>query len=170
MGRPIPGIDEGIDARVEALAMEVVELEWAGSDTRPILRLRVDFPDSTPGSGVTVDDCVRVSRALEPWLDEHPEVPERYTLEVSSPGVERPLHRRRDFLRFVGSEVVVKVDRVLEGTKSRRIQGVLERVEDDPSSGEGYRVVLRLSRGVEVEIPREQIDRAHLIYRWEEEG
>lgn len=174
MGRPIPGIEEGIEGRVEGLSMEMVELEWAGSDARPILRLRVDLPDSTPGNGVTVNDCVRVSRELEPWLDEHPDVPERYTLEVSSPGVERPLRRRRDFLRFEGSEVVVKVENVLPGAKSRRLQGILEGVEDGEGAladGSGpYTVLVRLGKGSVVRIPNEELVRAHLVYRWDDEA
>jgi ribosome maturation factor RimP len=174
MASPIPGIEEGIEDRVEALSMEMVELEWAGSAARPILRLRVDLPDSTPGKGVTVNDCVRVSRALEPWLDEHPDVPERYTLEVSSPGVERPLRRRRDFRRFAGSEVVVKVDNVLPGTKSRRLEGVLEGVEEGdaatPDELGPYTVLVRLGKGTEVRVPSEEIVRAHLVFRWDDES
>lgn len=178
MASPIPGIEEGIEDRVEALSMEMVELEWAGSAARPILRLRVDLPDSSPGKGVTVHDCVRVSRALEPWLDEHPDVPERYTLEVSSPGVERPLRRRRDFRRFAGSEVVVKVDNVLPGAKSRRLEGVLEGVEGGGSAGDAtvadeqgpYTVLIRLGKGTEVRVPSEEIVRAHLVYRWDDES
>jgi ribosome maturation factor RimP len=178
MASPIPGIEEGIEDRVEALSMEMVELEWAGSAARPILRLRVDLPDSSPGKGVTVHDCVRVSRALEPWLDEHPDVPERYTLEVSSPGVERPLRRRRDFLRFAGSEVVVKVDNVLPGAKSRRLEGVLEGVEGGDPAGDAtvadeqgpYTVLVRLGKGTEVRVPSEEIVRAHLVYRWDDES
>jgi ribosome maturation factor RimP len=178
MASPIPGIEEGIEDRVEALSLEMVELEWAGSAARPILRLRVDLPDSTPGNGVTVNDCVRVSRALEPWLDEHPDVPERYTLEVSSPGVERPLRRRRDFLRFAGSEVVVKVHNVLPGAKSRRLEGRLEGVEGGDAAGDGegsdesgpYTVLVRLGKGTEVRVPSEEIVRAHLVFRWDDES
>lgn len=168
MGQPIPGVEEELEARVEALAMEMVELEWAGSPARPILRLRVDLPDSSPGHGVTVNDCVRVSRALEPWLDEHPEVPERYTLEVSSPGVERPLRRHRDFVRFAGAEVVVKTEEVVPGTKSRRIEGTLEGVEGEED--EEYRLRIRLGNGTAVEVPRDGVVRAHLLFRWEDDA
>ncbi len=123
-------------------------------------------------------DCVRVSRALEPWLDEHPDVPERYTLEVSSPGVERPLRRRRDFRRFAGSEVVVKVDNVLPGAKSRRLEGVLEGVEGGDPAGDAtvadeqgpYTVLIRLGKGTKVRVPSEEIVRAHLVYRWDDES
>ena len=76
-----------------------------GSKSRPILRIRVDVPGSEPGAGVSVDDCARVSRAVEEYLDEASDVAERYVLEVSSPGVERPLVRAADFSRFAGQEI-----------------------------------------------------------------
>src|SRR6185436_8141837 len=63
-------LERELGARVEALGYEVVELETAGSNTRPLLRLRIDRPGSEPGNGVTVDDCTRVSRALQQYLDE----------------------------------------------------------------------------------------------------
>jgi ribosome maturation factor RimP len=165
VGRPIPGVEAEVEVRVEALGFEFVEMEWGGAESRPILRLRIDLPDSSPGKGITVDHCVQVSRALEPWLDEHPGVPERYTLEVSSPGVERPLTRRRDFERFQGSEVVVKTSVLAQGARSRRIQGVLDGVEE----GDPPRVRLRPPRGEVIVVPLDQVEKSHLVYRWAEE-
>jgi ribosome maturation factor RimP len=112
-----------ISERVEALGYELVELERAGSGARPILRVRIDVAggsDPDPGSeGVTVDDCTRVSRALEEFLDDAEGVADRYVLEVSSPGVERPLVRTRDYERFAGREVGVKTSRPLSGGSRR---------------------------------------------------
>ncbi len=167
MATRIDEIDLEIDRRVEELGYEVVELEWAGSDARPILRLRVDRPGSTKGAGVTVEDCVRVSRTLEPWLDENPRLPERYTLEVSSPGVERPLHRRRDFERFVGEQVRIKAIRTPEGLDASRFDAVLEGVEGE--GDETYDVRLRLPGGEVLSLPRSAVARAHLLFRWDEE-
>ncbi|MFW6200928.1 MAG: ribosome maturation factor RimP [Gemmatimonadota bacterium] len=169
MATPIPEIDRELENRVEALGMEVVEVEWAGSDRRPILRVRVDFPGSRPGAGVTVNDCARVSRELEPWLDDHPLLPTKYVIEVSSPGVERPLHRRRDFVRFQGEEVSVKGDGPLAGGRSRRLQGILLGVEEG-SGDEGYGVKVRRKDGELVTIPRGEIARARLVFRWKDEG
>jgi ribosome maturation factor RimP len=163
----IDAIEQEMERRVEALGYEFVELEWAGSDARPILRLRIDRPGSTPGNGVRVEDCVSVSRSLEEWLDEAPELPERYTIEVSSPGVERPLIRRRDFERFAGSEVRVKTARPPEGVASSRFDAVLEGV--DGEGEETYAVRLRLPGGDPLVLPRNVVVRAHLVYRWEEE-
>lgn len=90
-------------------------------------------------------------------------LPERYVLEVSSPGVERPLVRARDFERFAGEEVAVKGDGPLLEGRARRLEGVLLGL----ASGEaGERIRLRLPDGDEVEIPRESVTGAHLVYRW----
>lgn len=174
MARPIPEIDRELEARVEELGMEVVEVQWAGSDRRPIVRVRVDFPHSTPGNGVTVNDCARVSRELEPWLDDHPRLPTKYVIEVSSPGVERPLHRRRDFVRFEGEEVSVKGTGPLGDGSSSRIEGVLLGI-DDGAGGQGdeeeeYGVKIRRKDGGVVTIPRRDIARARLVFRWKDEG
>lgn len=162
MARPITQIEDELEARIARLEMELVDVEWAGSDRRPILRIRVDFPDSRPGQGVTVDDCVSVSRELEPWLDEHSALPATYVLEVSSPGVDRPLAKRRDFVRFKGHEVAVKGEGVLAG-KATYLEGELLGVESEAGTDV---VRLRLPGGEELSIPREEITGAHLIHRW----
>jgi ribosome maturation factor RimP len=149
-----------LDQRVEALGFELVEFERAGSRARPILRVRIDRAD---GSGVTLDDCARVSRALEAELDTDERLSERYTLEVSSPGVERPLLRDRDFERFAGQQVAVQGAEVL-AERARRLEGELLGLVD----AEGAPAVrLRLGDGAEVDIPRDEITRAHLIFRWQ---
>lgn len=158
---PIAEVARELDRRVESLGFEVVDAHWSGSPARPVLRLRVDRPDSRPGHGVTVQDCATVSRALEAWMDELPSVPERYVLEVSSPGVERPLVRERDFRRFEGREARVKLrgpglPPVFEG----RLDGVQE------TEG-GFRVTLLGRDGTRVEVDDASIVRAHLLFDWE---
>lgn len=159
----LDSLEGELEARVEALGYEFVELERAGSKSRPILRVRIDLPDSRPGQGVTLEDCTRVARNLETFLDPLPELGGRYVLEVSSPGVERPLVRRRDFERFAGREVAIKGRGLLAG-RARRLEGeLLGVVEEDGEE----RIRLRLKDGEEVRIARDEIARAHLIYRWE---
>jgi ribosome maturation factor RimP len=158
--------NQEIEQRVEALGFEFVELERAGSKARPILRLRIDRPGAVPGNGVTVADCTRVSRALESWLDGEDVLGGRYVLEVSSPGVERPLVKRRDFERFTGEEVAVKGRSPLAG-RGRRLEGELLGVID---AGDDEHVRLRLADGQVVDIPRAEIARAHLIFRWRDEA
>ncbi len=159
-----PSLREELERRTEALGFELVELERAGSKSRPVLRLRVDRPDSEPGHGVSLDDCATISRALESYLDGLAGVPATYVLEVSSPGVERPLVRPRDFKRFAGHEVALRGYAPLAG-RSKRLEGeLLGLVEGE--AGDAVRV--RLADGEEVEVPRDSIARAHLVFRWNE--
>lgn len=151
-----------IEDRLESLGYEMVELEQAGHRRRPILRLKIDRPDTVPGAGVTVEECRVVSRAIEEALDERPGVAETYVLEVSSPGVERPLSRSRDFSRFAGQEVALHGKAPLAG-RARKLEGELVGLRGEEP---GESVVLRLPDGEEVEVPREQITRAHLVFRW----
>ncbi len=153
-----------LEQRVEELGFELVELERAGSTRRPVLRLKIDRPDSTPESGVTLDDCSRVSRDLEAYIETHrPEMGERYVLEVSSPGVERPLVRSRDFKRFRGREITLQGTASL-ADRSRRLEGVLLGLVGGEEGEE--RVALQLADGDVVEIPRSEISKANLVFRW----
>ena len=159
-------LEQELETRVEALGFEFVELERAGSKSRPILRLRIDRPDSTPGHGVTVDDCAQVSRALEAFLEETDAVASRYLLEVSSPGIERPLVRARDFERFAGQRVLLKGYAPLAG-RDRRLEGELLGLA---SSGEpdGERIRMKLDDGAEIEVRRADVARAQLVFRWDD--
>ncbi|MFW6200044.1 MAG: ribosome maturation factor RimP [Gemmatimonadota bacterium] len=165
MGKPIPAVEEELEERLRALDYDLVDVEWAGSGSRPIIRVRVDHlePDLEEGEGVTVDECVEVSRALERWLDQLDEMPERYTLEISSPGVDRPLKRTKDFLRFIGHEIAVKGPEVL-AERATYLEGELVGLEEEPE-GSGS-IYLRLPGGDELKIPRDEISGAHLLFRW----
>lgn len=126
---------------LEAEGAELVDLEVAGSRGRPVLRAYVDTEE-----GVTLDECARLSRLLERELEDAGAVPERYVLEVSSPGIERPLTRRRHFERYIGREVEVRLYAKREDRK--KFVGTLEGVEErhdgyavvmtDPASGERW--------------------------------
>jgi ribosome maturation factor RimP len=72
--------------------------------------VRIDWPPSDPERRVTVEDCARASRALEAWLDQGGPLGPRYMLEVSSPGLERPLRWHRHWVRFVGRDVTAKLE------------------------------------------------------------
>src|SRR5512142_3492945 len=91
------------------LGFELFELRSGGTHNRPVLDVRIDRVD---GRNVTVDDCARASRAIEAKLDEAAYSGARYVLEVSSPGVERPLRNAADWRRFIGREAVVTSDTV----------------------------------------------------------
>ena len=157
-------LERELESRVEALGYEFVELERVGSRTRPILRLRIDVPGSSPGHGVSVDDCTRVSRALEPFLDAESGLSDRYVLEVSSPGIERPLVRARDFERFAGQEVALKTTTAIDDSGRKRFEGELLGI----AGAAGTELVrLRQADGSVLEIPRDKVARAHLIFRWD---
>jgi ribosome maturation factor RimP len=153
-----------LEDRIADLGFEFVELERTGSRTRPVLRIRIDRPESAPGHGVTVDDCAAVSRALESVLDNEPKVAERYILEVSSPGIERPLVRLRDYQRFAGKEIALRSRVPLEGL-GKRIEGTLLGLTGE---GPDSRIKLALEGGRTVDIPHADVVRAHLVFRWDE--
>jgi ribosome maturation factor RimP len=161
--RVVPEIESELEGRVADLGYELVEVLWGGSGQRPLLKLRIDRQDSEPGSGVTVDECATVSRALEPWLDAQEALSRRYVLEVSSPGVDRPLVRQRDFDRFRGERVAVTGRHVLLG-RSTRLEGELLGLRDEGSEAEA--VVLRLTGDDEVAVPRSDIRRVNLVFEW----
>jgi ribosome maturation factor RimP len=162
---PLPDLVDEVEARLERMGFEMVEAGWVGSAGRPILRIRMDLPDSAPGErGVSVGQCASVSRELEPWLDAHPGVPEGYVVEVSSPGVERPLVRPRDWERFKGNPVMVK-GRDFPGGKGNRLEGDILGLEEDV--GGEIMVALLLENGERVRIPLDRIQKAHLVYRWD---
>src|SRR6202171_6493064 len=89
---------------IKPLGLELFELKLGGSDGRPVIDVRIERED---GEKVTVENCAAASRAIETKLDEQDFGGRRYVLEVSSPGVERPLRNARDWRRFTGSTVVV---------------------------------------------------------------
>ena len=159
----VPAVEHELEHRVETLGFELVDLEWAGSRNRPILRIRVESPDAESGSSIGVDDCAKVSRGLESWLDEHGAMPERYVLEVSSPGLERPLTRPRDWKRFAGKAVVVKGWRELV-KGSARLEGEVVGLHEGVDGGAAR---IRLPDGEEVAIPLADIKGAHLVFKWE---
>lgn len=165
MAIPLPDLMEELEGRLEGMGFELVEAAWVGSPRRPILRIKMDLPDSVPGSGgVSIDQCARVSRALGPWLDERPGIPERYVLEVSSPGVDRPLTRARDWDRFKGQQVLLKGKNLPEGLGTR-VEGEILGTEE--GGGGGVSVVILLASGERVLVPLDRIKKAHLVYRWD---
>ncbi|HWC74991.1 MAG TPA: ribosome maturation factor RimP [Gemmatimonadales bacterium] len=99
---------EAFRTRLEQLGFDLADLRIGGTPNRPLVQVRIDCPPRN----VTVEDCTRVSRALEEWLDSSGGPlgsGNRYVLEVSSPGIERPIRWPRHWTRFVGRDVNVKI-------------------------------------------------------------
>jgi ribosome maturation factor RimP len=108
---------------VEALGFELVDVELAGNSGHPTLRIYIDGE-----GGITVDDCASVSRQLSSILDVEDPLPGSYNLEVSSPGLDRPLVTVADFSKRLGETVKVKMALALEGR--RNFAGKLLSVND----------------------------------------
>jgi ribosome maturation factor RimP len=94
----------------ESNGLEFVHLETAGSKRTPVFRVFIDKTE-----GVSIEDCADVSRAMEAVLDAEDFIPYRYTLEVSSPGIERELYSLADFERFVGRLAKLKTTEEIDG-------------------------------------------------------
>ena len=164
MAIPLPDLGDELETRLGEMGFELVEAGWVGSPRRPILRIKMDLPDSVPGKkGVSIDQCAQVSKTIEPWLDGHPEIPERYVLEVSSPGVERPMTRLRDWERFKGHRALVR-EKDLPGARGNRVEGEILGVET--LEGGAFGVALLLESGERILIPLDRIQKAHLIFQW----
>ena len=144
---------------IAGLGFELVDLRRTGTSQRPILQVRVDRPDSRPGQGVTADDCAVISRSLEAFLEHRAMVGPRYVLEVSSPGLERPLRWPEHWRRFVGRRARVRSPS-LPGKSRVEILAV----PDDEH------VVLRLDDGSEVTVALDSIREAALVVDWETLG
>jgi len=116
-----------LEPEVEALGFELVELEFVAHRGGGILRLYIDHPAGAE-AGVGVEDCERVSRRVSALLDSADPIRGSYTLEVSSPGFDRPLRTPAHFARAVGRRVWVELAVPREGR--RRYTGYLTRLED----------------------------------------
>jgi ribosome maturation factor RimP len=111
-----------LEAPIGALGYEVVELEFHPQGRGGLLRVYIDRE-----AGVTVDDCEIVSRQVSAVLDVEDPIPGAYTLEVSSPGLDRPLRKAADFARFAGQQARIDMELPIEGR--RRFAGTLKGCE-----------------------------------------
>jgi ribosome maturation factor RimP len=100
---------ESFRSRLEVLGLELADLRIGGTPQRPLVHVRIEWPPDPESRRVTVADCAAASRMLETWLDADGPLGRRYVLEVSSPGLERPLRWHRHWVRFVGREVQATV-------------------------------------------------------------
>ena len=172
---------------VEAAGLELFEVELKGTGRSHYLRVYSDNPilaDAEPGelppdviqndvpqngvpqndvpqNGVTHEDCERVSRDLGELMDQEDPIPGTYSLEVSSPGVERPLKKWQDWNRFRGQSAKVVLREPLEDGKLKSFDGViLETSEADRT------VTVELGKGHPVTFPFDLVSKAHLKFEW----
>ena len=142
---------------VETLGYELFDLRTGGTKSRPVIDVRIDRPDAAK---VTVEDCATVSRAIEAKLDGSDVVSDRYRLEVSSPGLERPLRHAGDWRRFVGRLASVTAPALAGG----RAEVEIVEVEGEP----GAEVALvRDARGAQHRIALAEVTQARLAFNWQ---
>lgn len=134
---------------VEGMGYELVGVEFHPRPDRSLLRVYIDSEQ-----GITVDDCQRVSHQLGGVLDVEDLIAGRYALEISSPGLDRPLFEPQHFVRFAGSEVRVQLRDLLEGR--RKLVGRLLGMREDD-------VVIVDGSGREWRVPLERIEKARLV-------
>lgn len=134
---------------VEGMGYEVVRVQISGTQ-RPVLQV---MAERTDGEAMTVDDCADISRAVSALLDVEDPIKGAYTLEVSSPGIDRPLTRLKDYDRFAGFEARIETRFPIEGRK--RFRGHIRGTQDE-------RVRVETQEGP-VEIPYDTIQKAKLI-------
>jgi ribosome maturation factor RimP len=151
-------IEDVVVSELAPLGFELVELKLGGSKGRPVLDVRIDRTDEAK---VTVGDCATASRAIEVRLDAEPSlITSRYVLEVSSPGMERPLRTAAEWKRFVGRKASVNSLK-LHGRQEVRILGV---------EGDAGAEQLRLqdAKGNEQVIALADVSDARLAFDWKE--
>ena len=137
----------------ESQGLEIVEVQLVGGGRNRVLRIFIDKP-----AGVTHGDCEFISQQVGTILDVEEVIPgAAYTLEVSSPGVERKLTKPREFERFVGQKVKVVLRQPVEN--QRHLTGTLK------SFAAGV-ITLEPSPGQSVQFPLDQVEKAHLKFEW----
>jgi ribosome maturation factor RimP len=142
-------IDSLVEPLLDEWGYELVDVEYLSERGRWVLRLYIDKV-----GGVTIDDCVRVSREIGDLIDVKDIVAHEYVLEVSSPGLNRPLKKERDFLRYLGRIIKVRMKAPIHGR--RNFTGHLR----DFQSGMLY---LEIEKET-VALHWQDMDRAYLIY------
>ncbi len=148
---------ESLEARLTSLAeplaaslgMEVVLAEIKGGGNRSIVRIFIDQP-----GGISLSDCERFSKRLSVLLDVEDFVPFSYVLEVSSPGLDRPLIKEQDFIRYTGKAANIRMRLPKDGQRNFRgkILGV-----------SGGRLALEIAPGKEIEVALPEIEKANLV-------
>jgi len=161
LGFALATMREAVASKIEEIAqrvagpegMEVVEVEVKGGGSQRFVRISIDKP-----AGITHGDCELVSQQVGAILDVEDVVPGgRYTLEVSSPGLERKLLKPQDYQRFQGKKARITLRDAIEGR--RNWEGTLAGFADGA-------VALETEPGITMRFPFERIERANLKFEW----
>ncbi len=153
-------VAELLEPVVASLGVELVDVDFNGG----VLRITVDQPE-----GISTDVLTSVNRTISPILDQHDPVPGRYTLEVSSPGVERKLTKIAHYQRAVGETVIAKRE---AGTDPRRIKGVLKEITGDVMHEAEVLIAATEFDGVDlpktdqIRLAVNEIESARTVFNW----
>ena len=139
---------ELLEPVITALGYEMLGIEYFKQKDGSLLRLYIDSD-----AGITIDDCTRVNHQVIGVLDVHDPIKERYHLEISSPGLDRPLFTLKQFQRFLGQQVKIKLREKID--ERRKFTGVIKAIEET--------AVLVSEEGNDYLIPADVIDSAHLV-------
>jgi len=142
-------ITELIGTTVQALGLELWGVELLQQGRYSLLRVYIEREE-----GVTIEDCEKVSRQVSALLDVEDPIAGEYTLEVSSPGVDRPLFSIEQYAQYVGSEVNLKLRQALDGR--RKFKGQIIKVSGD--------IVGLLVEGTEYDLEHSDIEKASIVY------
>jgi ribosome maturation factor RimP len=144
-----------VEPVVESAGMEVVDVECRRGRSRWMVRVYIDKE-----GGVTLDDCAMISGEVGDLLDVHEIPPGPYNLEISSPGLDRPLVRDRDFIRYKGHTIKIRVADKIEG--KRNLTGRLI----DFVGNEGEENLVIEVHGKQYTVPRSMVVKANLTYEF----
>lgn len=146
---------ESLQAAVGELGYELVDVTQGGSTAAPVVTVRIDRPGGAqPGEGVTADDCAKVSRRIAELLEENGAVEGRWRLDVSSPGIERPVRFPEHWRRYIGQQVRLRAN----GISGRQVARIIALSDED---------VLELElNGARHRVPRDAVRDATLVVDW----
>jgi len=150
-------VDALVQPILDSMQLELVELEFVRVGRDAVLRLFID-----KDGGITLDDCAEVSRELSAILDVEDIISVNYTLEVSSPGLDRPLKKTQDYERYAGRLVKIRTyEPFLDdaGNKRKTFLGTLEGLVDGS-------VRITLTEGQSASIPLERVAKANLEFEF----
>ncbi|NOX09481.1 MAG: ribosome maturation factor RimP [Gammaproteobacteria bacterium] len=142
-------LHELIEPVVDSMGYELVGIEYVPSGSHSLLRIYIDKE-----GGIMLDDCQKVSYQVSGLLDVEEPIQGKFNLEVSSPGLDRPLFKESDFERFAGHRVKIQMHGFIDG--QRKFKGVLQGLQEG-------QVILLDNDGVEFLLPFNDIDKARLV-------
>jgi ribosome maturation factor RimP len=134
---------------VESMGYELVGIEYHSSEHHGVLRIYIDHDE-----GITVDDCAKVSRQISAVIDVEDPIEMAFDLEVSSPGINRPLFKLTDYQKYAGAMVKIKLGVALNGRKN--FNGIIQSVD------ENQQVIIDVDNEI-FELPYQDIAKANLV-------